>query len=161
MLNTFGAIKILQFSCRTSNTMASTNKSSHSKADSDMRKIIGHKHSLHVCLYLYIYICVCVCVCVCVCLSVYVSVCMCVHLFVSNSLQPQELQLPCFSVYGTFQARILEQVAISFSRGSSWPKDQTCASCVYYIGRQVLYQLSHQGRPGCICVCVYTEYNIM
>ena len=82
MLNTFRAIKILQFSCRTNNTMASTNKSSHSKADSDMRKIIGHKHSLHVCLCLYIYMCVCVCVC----LSVYVSVCMCVRLFVSNSL---------------------------------------------------------------------------
>ena len=29
------------------------------------------------------------------------------------------------SVHGTFQARILEQVAISFSRGSSWPRDQT------------------------------------
>ena len=80
MLNTFGAIKVLQFSCRTNNIMASINKSSHSKADSDMRKIIGHKHSLHVCL------CLCVCVCVCVCLSVYVSVCMCVSLFVSNSL---------------------------------------------------------------------------
>ena len=35
-----------------------------------------------------------------------------------------------------FQARILKWVAISFSRGSSWPKDQTQVSC---IGRWILY----------------------
>ena len=34
------------------------------------------------------------------------------------------------------QARILEWVAIPFSRGSSWPRDQTHVSC---IGRQILY----------------------
>ena len=33
------------------------------------------------------------------------------------------------SVLGISQARILEWVAISFSRGSSWPRDQTCISC--------------------------------
>ena len=49
------------------------------------------------------------------------------------------------SVRGIFQARILEWVAISFSRGSSWPRDRTCISCVSYVGRRVLYQLSHQG----------------
>ena len=32
------------------------------------------------------------------------------------------------SIYGIFQARILEWVAISFSRGSSWPRDQTQVS---------------------------------
>ena len=32
------------------------------------------------------------------------------------------------SVHGIFQARILEWVAISFSRGSSLPRDQTCIS---------------------------------
>ena len=32
---------------------------------------------------------------------------------------------------------ILEWVAISFSRGSSWPRDQTSVSC---IGRRILYQ---------------------
>ena len=35
-----------------------------------------------------------------------------------------------------FQARILEWVAISFSRDSSWPRDQTCVSC---IGKQIPY----------------------
>ena len=34
------------------------------------------------------------------------------------------------SVYGISQARILEWVAISFSRGSSWPRDWICISCI-------------------------------
>ena len=34
------------------------------------------------------------------------------------------------SVYGIFQARILEWVAISFPRASCWPRDQTCISCL-------------------------------
>ena len=37
---------------------------------------------------------------------------------------------PGSSVHGILQARILEWVAISFSRGSSWPRDQTWASCI-------------------------------
>ena len=46
---------------------------------------------------------------------------------------------PGLSVHGIFQARILEQVAISSSRGSSWPRDRTCLSCISCIGRQILY----------------------
>ena len=38
--------------------------------------------------------------------------------------------LPGFSVHGIFQARVLEWAAISFSRGSSWPRDQTQVSCI-------------------------------
>ena len=49
---------------------------------------------------------------------------------------PMDCGPPGSSVYGIFQARILEWVAISYSRGSSWPKDGTCVSC---IGRQILY----------------------
>ena len=37
---------------------------------------------------------------------------------------------PGSSVYGIFQARILEWVAISFSRGSSWLRDWTHVSCI-------------------------------
>ena len=51
------------------------------------------------------------------------------------------------SIHGIFQARILEWVAISSSRGSSRPRDQTHVSCVSCIGRQILYQLSLQGNP--------------
>ena len=40
---------------------------------------------------------------------------------------------PGSSVQGIFQARILEWVAISFSRGSSWPRDWTQVSCI--VGR--------------------------
>jgi len=43
------------------------------------------------------------------------------------------------SVHGISQARILEWVAIFFSRRSSWPRDQTHISC---IGRRILYHWS-------------------
>ena len=39
-------------------------------------------------------------------------------------------------VYGIFQARILERVAISFSRVSSWLRDWICVSCIC---RWILY----------------------
>ena len=38
---------------------------------------------------------------------------------------PMDCSLPGFSVYGILQARIMEWVAISFSRGSSRPRDHT------------------------------------
>ena len=43
---------------------------------------------------------------------------------------PMDYSLPGFSVHGIFQARILEWVAISFSRGSYRPRDQTLVSCI-------------------------------
>ena len=43
---------------------------------------------------------------------------------------------PGSSAHGILQARILEWVAIPFSRGSSPPRDGTQVSC---IGRQILY----------------------
>ena len=43
---------------------------------------------------------------------------------------PLDCNLPDFSVLGIFQARILDLVAISFSRGSSWPRDQTQSSAL-------------------------------
>ena len=49
---------------------------------------------------------------------------------------PTDCGLPGFSVYGIFQVRVLEWVAISFSRGSSRPGDQTHISS---IGRRILY----------------------
>ena len=38
---------------------------------------------------------------------------------------PKDDSPPISSVHGILQARILEWVATSFSRGSSWPRDQT------------------------------------
>ena len=43
---------------------------------------------------------------------------------------PMDYSLPDFSVHGIFQARILEWVAISFSRGSSRPRDTAHISCL-------------------------------
>ena len=42
---------------------------------------------------------------------------------------PMDCSLPVSSVHGIIQARILEWVAISFSRESSWPRDRTHISC--------------------------------
>ena len=49
---------------------------------------------------------------------------------------PMACSPPGSPVHGIFQARILEWVAISFSRASSQPRDWTHISC---IGRQILY----------------------
>ena len=43
---------------------------------------------------------------------------------------PMDSSQPISSVHGIFQARVLEWVAISFSRGSSRPRDQTRVSHV-------------------------------
>ena len=47
-----------------------------------------------------------------------------------------DYSLPGSSVNGISQARILKWVAISFSRGSFWPRNRTHIS---FIGRQILY----------------------
>ena len=41
---------------------------------------------------------------------------------------PVDCSLPGSSVHEIFQARVLEWVAISFSRGSSWPREWTQVS---------------------------------
>ena len=53
----------------------------------------------------------------------YVCVCVLSHSIISNSLQPYGLYPQGFSLNEIFHARILEQVAISYSRGSSRPRD--------------------------------------
>ena len=63
--------------------------------------------------------------------------------------------LPGSSVHGILQSRILEWVAVPFSRGSSWPRAQTLGllHC-----RQILYHLSHQGcNPGGSCFRFSTQ----
>ena len=52
---------------------------------------------------------------------------------------PMDSSSPGSPVHGILQARILEWVAIHFSRGSSRPRNLTQVSC-----RQILYQPSHQ-----------------
>ena len=43
---------------------------------------------------------------------------------------PMDCSPPGSSAHGILQARILEWVAIPFSRGSSRPRDQTQVSCI-------------------------------
>ena len=64
--------------------------------------------------------------CVCACLAVSLRDC--------HGLWP-----PGSSVYGIFQARILDWVAISYSRGSSQPRDWPHVSFVSCTDRQILY----------------------
>ena len=59
----------------------------------------------------------------------YVGVCSVIQWCLSLCY-PMDYSLPGTSVHGIFQARILDWVAISFSRGSSWPRDWTCNSCI-------------------------------
>ena len=56
-------------------------------------------------------------------------------LVVQSSLtlwDPTDCNSPGSSVHGIFQARILELVAISPFRASSWPRDQTCVFCISF-----------------------------
>ena len=46
---------------------------------------------------------------------------------------PTDCSLPCSSIHWIFQARVLEWVAVSFSRGSFWPSDWTWVSQI--VGR--------------------------
>ena len=67
------------------------------------------------------------------------TVCLCSWHFlfgVQLFCDPMDYSPPGSSVHEISQARILEWVTISFSRGSSRPKDWTCISCT---GRRILY----------------------
>ena len=59
---------------------------------------------------------------------------MCVYIYMKvkvKSLSHVRLFATLWIVaHGIFQARVLEWVASSFSRGSSWPRDQTRVFCI-------------------------------
>ena len=52
---------------------------------------------------------------------------------------PRDCSLPDSSVHGILQTKVLECIAVPFSRGSSPPRDPTSVSGVPCFGRQVLY----------------------
>ena len=60
---------------------------------------------------------------------------------------PMDYSPPGSSVHGISQARMLEWVAISSSRGSFRTRDWTCVSCVSCIGRWILLPVRHRGSP--------------
>jgi len=57
-------------------------------------------------------------------------------------MTPMDGSPPGSSVYGIFQARLLEWIVISSSRGSCRPRGKTCISWVSCIDRQILYHCS-------------------
>ena len=68
--------------------------------------------------------------------GLYVCYCCLVTKLCPTLCDPVSYSPSCSSVHGISQAKILEWVSISSSRGSSWSRDWTHVSC---IGRWVLY----------------------
>ena len=106
--------------------------------------LLPQVHNILRLIYIYIYqmhMCVCECVCVCVQLLSHVQ------FFAAPQTSP-----PGSSAHGILQARILKWVVNSFSRGSSWPRDWTCISCISCIGKRIHYHTHHLGSP------IYTKH---
>ena len=72
---------------------------------------------------------------------------------------PMDCSPPGSSVHGTSEARRLEWIAISFSRGSSQPRDSTHISCIFCMVRQE--SLSHQGSPNALIFAFKTGIGNM
>ena len=83
-----------------------------------------------------IYVYVCVCVCVCVCAQLYLTLCYCMDYSLSGS-----------SVHEISQARILEWVAISSSRGISLTQEQYLRLLCLLHWPVFSLPLSHLGSP--------------
>ena len=67
----------------------------------------------------------------------------------STLCDPMDYSLSGSSIHGIFQARVLEWVAISFSRGSSRPRDRTQVSCIagrrfYHLNTREAYFLKQK-----------------
>ena len=87
----------------------------------------------------YTCLCLCVYICVYICMCVYVRACSVTEVMSGPFCNAMDCSPPGASVHEILQARILEWVAISSSRGSSQTRDWTCGSCDSYIGRRLLY----------------------
>ena len=78
---------------------------------------------------------------------------------------PLDSSPPGSSVHGILQARMLEWVAISSSRGSSWPRSGTHISCVYCIAGR-LFTAEPPGKPSpevsqsCLTLCDPMHYSL-
>ena len=65
-----------------------------------------------------------------------------------NSLWPMDYSPPGSTVHGILQARILEWVAISYSRRPSLPRHRTRVSCVSCSGGKILYHWATWEAPS-------------
>ena len=64
------------------------------------------------------------------CISIHMRVKLLVIQLCLTLGKPKDCSLPGYFVYGVLQARTLEWIAIPFSKGSSWHRDQTCVCCI-------------------------------
>ena len=80
-------------------------------------------------------------------LCIWVTCCWLVAQLCLTPCDPMACSPPGSSVRGIFQAKILEWVAVSSSKGPSLPRDQTCVSCISCTGRQSLCRqlVGHRG----------------
>ena len=67
-----------------------------------------------------------------------------------------------YSVHGIFQARVLDWVAISFSRGPSWPRDRTRVSRT--VGRRFTVwatreRLMTSGFKNCLAILIILQFS--
>ena len=70
---------------------------------------------------------------------------------------PMDCSLPGLSVNGILQARILEWVAIPFSKGPSRPRGRASVSC---IAVRFFYRLSRQGSPyTCLPIFIFSDLH--
>ena len=65
---------------------------------------------------------------------------------------PVDWSLPGSSVHGILQSRILEWVAVPFSRGSSRPRDQAHVSCIHLYWQASPLPLVAPGKPRNHCM---------
>ena len=79
------------------------------------------------------------------------QLCACMlSLFSRVRLFAMDCSQPGSSVHGILQANILDRVSMASSRGSSWPRDQTCVCCVSCIAGRCL-----TAEPPVEHICTY------
>ena len=88
--------------------------------------------------------------------------CICVCSFAQSCpthFDPMNCSSPGSSVHGVFQVRILEQVAVSYFRAFSWPRDWTCIS--YIAGWFCTIWAIKDSKFSCSAIYIYVHLSII
>ena len=104
--------------------------------------------------------------CICVYIHMWCVCALCSFMKLCLTLcNPMDCSPPGSSVHGIFQVRILKWVAISFSRGSSWPLEIEYACSASPALEGEFFTTEPHGKSVClhrwvcvcvcVCVCVY------
>ena len=84
---------------------------------------------------------------------VFCCVCVCVAWSCPTLCDPMDCSPPASSVHGILLVRILEWVAIPFSRGSSQPRDRAQVSCI--MGRCFTVWDTREAQRVCAYIYIY------